>query len=198
MPLLLVLANRLLHFRSCKISEFVSPVMFRQDLSGHVLRPRPAHWLPSVKPSLPSSFQLPVLKESGKNFWYASYLVIHSQKRQTLLQVVNFTDLLQFVDKVATSSLISSSCNKLVRIRHVATCHLQTCCNLLKQLVTSLWITRQLASSLLTTCNRLVVIKLLQAMRTHPDIGLLSTELLQLARFWLCSVFFYRVRMGVS
>ena len=47
--------------------------------------------------------------------------------------------------------------------------------------------TRQLASSLLTTWNRLVVNKLLQAMRTHPDIGLLSTDLLQLACFWLCT-----------
>ena len=46
------------------------------------------------------------------------------------------------------------------------TCHLQTCYNLLKQLAASLWITsfdNQLATSLLTTCKRLVV------MRTHPD-----------------------------
>ena len=44
--------------------------------------------------------------------------------------------------------------------------------------VASLWITslhNQLATSLLTTCNRLVVNKLSQAMRTHPDIGLLTT-----------------------
>ena len=48
-------------------------------------------------------------------------------------------------------------------------CHLQTCNNLLKQLATSLLITsydNQLATSLLTTCNRLVVKKLLQAVRT--------------------------------
>ncbi len=44
----------------------------------------------------------------------------------------------------------------------------------------------QLAASLLTTCNRLVIIKLEQAMRTHPDIGLVIADLLQLARFWLC------------
>ena len=51
----------------------------------------------------------------------------------------------------------------------------------------------QLASSLLTTCSRLVVIKPEQAMRTHPDIGLMiascsksAADLLQLARFWLC------------
>ena len=51
----------------------------------------------------------------------------------------------------------------------------------------------QLAASLLTTCSRLVVIKPKQAMRTHPDIGLMiascsksAADLLQLARFWLC------------
>ena len=52
----------------------------------------------------------------------------------------------------------------------------------------------QLAASLLTTCSRLVVIKPEQAMRTHPDIGLMiatcsksAADLLQLARFWLCT-----------
>ena len=51
----------------------------------------------------------------------------------------------------------------------------------------------QLAASLLTTCNRLDIIKPEQAMRTHPDIGLMiasciksAADLLQLARFWLC------------
>ena len=103
-----------------------------------------------------------------------------------LLQVVNFTGSSQIVDKlqqacqfhqVATSLSISSSCNKFVKIRLVATCHLQTCYTLLKQLASSLWITsfeNQLATSLLTTCNRLVVNRLSQAMRTHPDIGLLK------------------------
>ena len=53
----------------------------------------------------------------------------------------------------------------------------------------------QLAASLLTTCNRLDIIKPEQAMRTHPDIGLMiasciksAADLLQLARFWLCTV----------
>ena len=58
----------------------------------------------------------------------------------------------------------------------VATCHLQTCHNLLKQLAASLWITsfdNQLAKTLLTKCNRRVVNKLPEAMQTHPDIGLL-------------------------
>ena len=45
----------------------------------------------------------------------------------------------------------------------------------------------QLAASLLTTCNKLVIIKPEQAMRTHPDIGFVIADLLQLARFWLCS-----------
>jgi hypothetical protein len=53
----------------------------------------------------------------------------------------------------------------------------------------------QLAASLLTTCNRLDINKSEQAMRTHPDIGLTiasciksAADLLQLARFWLCSL----------
>ena len=45
---------------------------------------------------------------------------------------------------------------------------------------------KRVAASLLTTCNRLVIIKPEQAMRTHPDIGLVIADLLQLARFWLC------------
>ena len=83
---------------------------------------------------------------------------------------------------VATNLSISSSSNKSVKIRLVATCHLQTCYNLLKQLAANLWITsfdNQLATSLLTTCNKLVVNKLSQTMRTHSDIGLLMTTLLQ-------------------
>ena len=45
----------------------------------------------------------------------------------------------------------------------------------------------QLAASLLTTCNRFVIVKPEQAMRTHPDIGLVIGNLLQLVRFWLCT-----------
>ena len=74
----------------------------------------------------------------------------------------------------------------------VATCYLQTCYNLLEQLVASMWKTsfdNQLATSLLNTFNRLFINKLLQDMGTHPDIGCcdkLLQDLLQLARFWLC------------
>jgi hypothetical protein len=54
----------------------------------------------------------------------------------------------------------------------------------------------RLAASLwTTTCNRLDIIKPEQAMQTHPDIGLMiascsksAADLLQLARFWLCSL----------
>ena len=61
--------------------------------------------------------------------------------------------------KFATNLSISSSCNRSVKIRLVANCHLRTCYNLLKQLAASLWITsfdNQLATSLLTTCNNLL------------------------------------------
>ena len=78
-----------------------------------------------------------------------------AQNTTDLLQVLNFTGLLQLV-----IMSISSNCNKSVKIRIVETCHLQICYNLLKQLATSLLMARynnQLATSLLTTCNRLVV-----------------------------------------
>ena len=82
------------------------------------------------------------------------------------------------VQKVSTNFSILSSCNKCVKI----SCHFQTSYNLLKQLAASLWITsfdNQLATILLTSWNRLVVNKLSQAMRMHPDIGLLITSLLE-------------------
>ena len=66
--------------------------------------------------------------------------------------------------------------NKSVKIRLVTTCYLQTCYNLLKQLVASLWMTsfdNQLATSWMGTCQRLVINKLWLAMQTHPDIGML-------------------------
>ena len=71
----------------------------------------------------------------------------------------------------ATILLISSTCNKSVRIR-LATCHLQTLYNMLKQLVGSLWTTsadNQLGTYLSTTCMRLFVNELSQAMLMHPD-----------------------------
>ena len=40
--------------------------------------------------------------------------------------------------QVATNLSILSICNKSVKVRHFATCHLKTCSNLLKQLAESL------------------------------------------------------------
>ena len=97
--------------------------------------------------------------------------------RQSILLVVSTCQ------QVTINLSILSSCNKSVKIRVIATCRLQTCYNLFKQLAANLWITNcdnQLATSLLTTCkqsNRLVVNKLSQAMRTHPNVGLLITSL---------------------
>ena len=54
----------------------------------------------------------------------------------------------------------------------------------------------QLATSLLTTCNRLFVNKLSQAMRTPPGINLLMTvyrKMLESVRFWLCNRHHYNV-----
>ena len=102
---------------------------------------------------------------------------LHSQKRHRIVASCQFYRLVATCQQVATSLSILSSCNRSVEIRLVATCHLQTCYNLSKQLATSLLITtldNQLATSLLTNCNRLVANKLSQAMRTHPDIGLLQ------------------------
>ena len=85
---------------------------------------------------------------------------VHIQKRHRLVARCQFYWLVVTCQPVATSLSISSSCNKPVKIRLVATCHLQITCNLLKQLATSLLITsynNELASSLLTICNRLVV-----------------------------------------
>ena len=106
---------------------------------------------------------------------------IHSQKccrlvAQASCQIYQFVSTCQ---QVETSLSISSSCNKSVKIRLVATCHLQTCYNLLKKVATRLLnklqqVCWQLATSPLTTCKRLVVNKLSIAMQTHPDISLLN------------------------
>ena len=113
---------------------------------------------------------------SGKN------MCITQPQRHRLVASCQFYRLVVTCQQVTTNLSISSSRKKSVKIRLVATCHLQTCYNLSKQIALSLWITsfeNQLASSLLTTCNRLVVNKLSQAIRTHPDIGLLITILVQ-------------------
>ena len=88
---------------------------------------------------------------------------------------------------VATNLSISSSCNlksciALSKKLSFADSYNLLSNNLLKQFLARLWIKRfddELAASLFTNCCRLVVNKLSQAMRTHPDIGLLITSLLQ-------------------
>ena len=75
------------------------------------------------------------------------------------LQVVSFTNMSKSSNKPMNFKL-----QPVFKIRLVATCHLQTCYNLLKQLV---GFDNQLATSLFTICNRLVVNNLSQAMWTH-------------------------------
>ena len=104
---------------------------------------------------------------------------VHSQKRHRPAANCGFYRLAASCQQIAASLLTSSSCSKSVKIRLIATLYLQTCYKLLKQLASSLWIKsldNQLAASLLTTCSRLVIIKPEQAMRTHPDIGLMTAR----------------------
>ena len=70
------------------------------------------------------------------------------------------TDLTELYVKL---SILPACCNKSVKIRFVATRHLQTCYNLLKQLAASLWVTsfdNKLVTNLLTTCKKIVINKL--------------------------------------
>ena len=134
--------------------------------------------------------------EVGSLMWSPIWPSLHSQKRHRLVASCQFYQLVATCQQVATSFSILSSCNKSVKIRLLAICHLQTCYNLLKQLAESLLITsldNQFATSLLTTCDRLVLNKLSQAMRTHPDIGLCNKLLQDVKRLvatfvgvWLC------------
>ena len=98
-----------------------------------------------------------------KTFCNQSDPKLHSEKRQRLVASCQFYQLEATCQQVATS-LLKSGLLQLVIYRLVTTCwdNLQQAC----------W-NNQLATSLLTTCKRLVVNKLSQAMRTHPDMGLL-------------------------
>ena len=103
-------------------------------------------------------------------------------------------NLIFLVNELSQTCQFHQVATNYVKIRLVATCHLQNCKNLLKQLVASF--DNQLATSQLTTCNRLVV-----NMRTHPDIGLLITRLLQdvntlvaTGAFWLCKTYVSKQR----
>ena len=71
------------------------------------------------------------------------------------------------------TNLIHRFCIKSVKIKLDASRYSKTCCKLLKQPTSSLWIKRlgnQLESSLLT------IVKPEQAMRSHLDIGLMTTS----------------------
>ena len=83
---------------------------------------------------------------------------------------------------------LSTSCSKSVEFNKLQqVCENKICCNLtfadLMQVLETTYIklvdkypSYQLASSLLTTCSRLVIIKPEQAMRTHPDIGFMTAS----------------------
>ena len=95
------------------------------------------------------------------------FLVLPSQNATYLLQVVNFIGMLKVVNKLHQTCLFYQVATSLLKsgLLQLVICRLDINCQ--KQL------DNQLAISLLTTCNRLVVNKLSQALRTHLDIGLL-------------------------
>ncbi len=100
---------------------------------------------------------------------------LHSQKRHRLDASCGFYRPDASCQQVVSSLLTSPSCIKSGNIRLAAAGYLQTCYKLMKQLASSL--------HQFTTCSKSVIFKPEQAMRTHPDIGLV----MQLARFLLCS-----------
>ena len=72
------------------------------------------------------------LKDSGSilQFLDPRHLALHSKKHHRLVEVVNFTGLLQLVNKFQVNKF-----QQTCPFHQVATCHFQTCCNLLKQLI---------------------------------------------------------------
>ena len=93
-----------------------------------------------------------------------------------LVTSCQFYRLVGACQQVATSLSISSSCNKSVKIRLVATCHLQTC-----------------YASLLTTCNRFAVASHANASWYRLVVTScckMSTDLGQKCPFWLCTGYF--------
>ena len=65
--------------------------------------------------------------------------------------------LVTIYQQVATNVSISSSCNKSVKIRLVANCHLQICYNLLKQFAVSLSTCNKFVDNLQQTCRQQAV-----------------------------------------
>ena len=143
-------------------------------------------------------------RDMKKHLWM---VYIHSPKRHKLVATCQFYGLVVTCQQVTTNLSISSSYNKSVKDQ--ACCNLsfadllqlfETNCTKPVEIINLQQVCWQLATSLLTICNRLVVNKLSQAMWTHPDIGILitscckmSADLLQIARFWLCTLAFYPV-----
>ena len=108
-----------------------------------------------------------------------SVVTLQSQKRHRLDASCGFYRPDAICQKVVSRLLTS-----LLQV-----CEHQTCCNLifadLLQVDETTYIkpacSSRLAASLLTTCKRLVIIKPEQAMRMHPDIGMVIADMLQLA-----------------
>ena len=96
---------------------------------------------------------------------------------QTCSKLSVFYRLFATCQQFATTFSVSSICKKP---ENMACCNL-SCTDLLPLVETTC---SKLGDNKLSqsACNRLVVNKLPQAMRTHPDIDL-STDLMQLARF---------------
>ena len=103
---------------------------------------------------------------------------LHSQKRLRLAASSGFYRLCCKLSKSCSNSV------DFIKLQQV--CQNQTYCNLISaallQVVETTCIKlvdksldNELAASLLTTCSRLVIIHPEQAMRTHPDIGLMMT-----------------------
>ena len=81
-------------------------------------------------------------------------LVPTQPKMPDLIQVVDFTSLMQFANKLYQACRLHQIASSLWTS---STWYLQTCCKLMKQQASSLNLRSQLATSLLTTCNRLVM-----------------------------------------
>ncbi len=125
------------------------------------------------------------LAVNHKEFELRFFTRYTARNASDLIQVVDFTGLMQFANKLYHAV-------DFIKLHQV--CEHQTCCNLifadLLQVDETTHIkpacSSQLAASLLTTSNRLVIIMIKpeQVMRTHPDIGLVIADFLQLARLW--------------
>ena len=90
----------------------------------------------------------------GANFWPWELTFIFS----AIITVNSYLFMWWYVWRTSTNLSISSSYNKPVTIRLVAICHLHTCYTTYWNKLQQACRKNQLATSLLTTCNRLVVI----------------------------------------